>query len=47
VTGTPTPTSPATSGTATATAAAMVLPYHAGDPAVVECGTTPKPSQTP
>jgi hypothetical protein len=25
----------------------MVLPYHAGDPAVVECGTTPKPSQTP
>jgi hypothetical protein len=51
VTGTPTPTSPATSGTATATAAAMVVPYHAGDPAVVECGTTskttPKPSQTP
>jgi hypothetical protein len=54
VTGTPTPTSPATSGTATAPAA-MVLPYDAGDPAVVECGTTsattsttsPKPSQTP
>jgi hypothetical protein len=54
VTGTPTPTSPATSGTATAPAA-MVVPYHAGDPAVVQCGTTsattsttsPKPSQTP
>ena len=54
VTGTPTPTSPATSGTATAPAA-MVLPYDAGDPAVVQCGTastttsttSPKPSQTP
>jgi hypothetical protein len=53
VTGTPTPTSPATSGTATAPAA-MVLPYDAGDPAVVECGgapntstTSPEPSQTP
>jgi len=46
VTGTPTPTSPATSGTATAPAA-MVLPYDAGDPAVVECGASPKPSQTP
>jgi hypothetical protein len=46
VTGTPTPTSPATSGTATAPAA-MVLPYDAGDPAVVECGASPQPSQTP
>ena len=51
VSGTPTPTSPATSGTATsgtaAAPAAMVLPYDAADPAVVECGATPKPSQTP
>jgi hypothetical protein len=28
-------------------AAAMVQPYDAGDPAVVECGASPKPSQTP
>jgi hypothetical protein len=48
---TPTPTtSSAPAGTATATTAttaALSLPYHAGEPAVVECGTTPKPSQTP
>ena len=40
---TPTPTSsPATGGTATATATVMVT-YHAGTPAIVECGATPKP----
>jgi hypothetical protein len=43
-----TPTaSPATGGTATATAAAMVVPYDAGGPAVVECGASPTPSSTP
>jgi hypothetical protein len=49
-TGQPTPTqtsSPATGGTATATAAAMVIQYDAGAPAIVECGASPKPSQTP
>ena len=45
---TSTPTaSPATGGTATATAAAMVVPYDAGAPAVVECGASPQPSTTP
>jgi hypothetical protein len=49
-TGQPTPTStssPATGGPATATTAAMVVQYHAGAPAIVECGASPKPSQTP
>jgi hypothetical protein len=44
-TGQPTPTStssPATGGTTAATTAAMVLPDHAGAPAIVECGATPK-----
>ncbi len=47
---TSTPTaSAATGGTATATAAAMVVPYHGGAPAVVECagGGSPKPSHSP
>ena len=48
---TPTPTATAatggTGGTATATAAALVVPYHAGTPAVVTCGATPKASRTP
>ena len=45
---TPTPTaSAATGGPATATAAALVVPYAAGAPAVVECGTTPSPADTP
>ncbi|MDX6335281.1 MAG: hypothetical protein QOG05_2621 [Streptosporangiaceae bacterium] len=44
---TPTPTaSAATGGPATATAAALVVPYHAGAPVVVECAA-PKPSRTP
>lgn len=44
---TPTPTNTWDSGgTATATTAAMSIPYHAGAPAVVECGTTPKTKTT-
>jgi hypothetical protein len=40
---TATPTaSAATGGTTTATAAALVVPYQAGAPAVVECGTGPQ-----
>jgi hypothetical protein len=45
---TPTPTaSTGTGGTATATAAALVVPYNAGATVVVECGATPKATQTP
>ena len=45
---TPTPTtSPATGGTATTTPAAMVVPYEADAPAVVECGAGTKTSKTP
>ncbi|MGH3123562.1 MAG: hypothetical protein ACRDND_21430 [Streptosporangiaceae bacterium] len=45
---TPTTSSPATGGTATtATTAALVLPDGARAPGIVECGASPKPSQTP
>jgi hypothetical protein len=51
VTGQPTPTptsSPATGSTATATTTAdIVIQHHAGAPAIVECGASPNPSQTP